>query len=226
MATLKDTPKRSDGIETMARLMVQARIELAKNGVDNFDVEAVLERSEAARSSLYHHFGSKFGLIYTAQLEELTESLDNDNKLFRFLAETATSEDEFFARLAELMRATSTKELAGLRRRRIQVLASATHNDKLAENIRAAQVEGNLYFTESLEILRTRGWINPAHDLDTVTYMIQGLLIGHIMLDFSQLPDLEESWVDLAMQTIVTMVGANEKFQSLAKAPKKKSKSQ
>ena len=225
MATLKDTPKRSDGIETMARLMVQARIELVKNGVDNFDVEAVLERSEAARSSLYHHFGSKFGLIYTAQLEQLTESLDNDNKLFRFLAETATSEDEFFARLAELMKATSTPELVGLRRRRIQVLASATHNDKLAEAIRTAQVDGNLFFTESLEILRTRGWINPTHDLHTVTYMIQGLLFGHIMLDFSQLPELEEDWVDLAMQTIVTMVGANEKFQSLAKAPKKKTKS-
>lgn len=221
MATLKDTPKRSDGIETMARLMVQARIELAKNGVDNFDVEAVLERSEAARSSLYHHFGSKFGLIYTAQLEELTESLDIDNKLFRFLAETATSEEEFFARLAELMKATSTQEFVGLRRRRIQVLASATHNDKLAEAVRAAQVVGNLYFTESLEILRTRGWINPEHDLHTVTYMIQGLLIGHIMLDFSQLPELEEGWVEVAMQTIVTMVGANKKFQSLAEAPKR-----
>ena len=222
MATLKDTPKRSDGIETMARLMSQARIELEKNGVDNFDVEAVLERSEAARSSLYHHFGSKFGLIYTAQLEELVEGLNTDNQLFRFLVETATSEEEFFARLAELMRATSTKEFVELRRRRIQVLASATHNEKLAEAIRVAQVEGNLYFTESLEILRTRGWINPTHDLHAVTYMIQGLLIGHIMLDFSQLPELEESWVEMAMQTIVTMVGANEKFQSLAKAPKKK----
>jgi AcrR family transcriptional regulator len=222
MATLKDTPKRSDGIETMARLMVQARIELVKNGVDNFDVEAVLERSEAARSSLYHHFGSKFGLIYTAQLEELTESLSNDNQLFRFLAETATSEEEFFTRLAELMKATSTQELVGLRRRRIQVLASATHNDKLAEAIRTAQVDGNLFFTESLEILRTRGWINPEHDLHTVTYMIQGLLFGHIMLDFSQLPELEEDWVDLAMQTIVTMVGANKKFHTLAKSDSRK----
>ena len=222
MATLKDTPKRSDGIETMARLMVQARIELVKNGVDNFDVEAVLERSEAARSSLYHHFGSKFGLIYTAQLEELTESLSNDNQLFRFLAETATSEEEFFTRLAELMKATSTQDLVGLRRRRIQVLASATHNDKLAEAIRTAQVDGNLFFTESLEILRTRGWINPEHDLHTVTYMIQGLLFGHIMLDFSQLPELEESWVDLAMQTIVTMVGANKKFHTLAKSDSRK----
>ena len=222
MATPKDTPKRIDGIETMARLMKQARIELAKNGVDNFDVEAVLERSEAARSSLYHHFGSKFDLIYTAQLEELAESLNNDNQVFRFLVETSTSEEDFFARLADLMKATSTKELAEFRRRRIQVFASATHNDKLAEAIRVAQVEGNLFFTDSLEILRTRGWINPQHDLHAVTYMIQGLLFGHIMLDFSQLPELEDGWVEIALQTIVNLVGGSEKFQTMAKVSKKK----
>jgi AcrR family transcriptional regulator len=225
MATPKTSPKRSDGIETMARLMTQARIELAKNGVDNFDVEAVLERSEAARSSLYHHFGSKFDLIYTAQLEELAEGLNNDNQLFRYLVETSSSEEDFFKKLAELMTATSSKEMAKFRARRLQVLASATHNDKLAEAIRAAQVEGNLYFTESLEILRKRGWIDPQQDLHAVTYMIQGLLFGHVMLDFSQLPDLEEGWVDLAMQTIVNLVGASEKFKTLAKVPKKKTKS-
>jgi AcrR family transcriptional regulator len=218
MAIPKPSPKRRDGIDTMARLMVQARIELAKNGVDNFDVEAVLESAEAARSSLYHHFGSKFDLIYTAQLEELAEGLQNDNLYFRFLVETSESEEDFSNKLAELMRATSTKEFADFRRSRLQVFASATHNDKLAEAIRAAQVEGNLFFTESLEILRTRGWINPQHDLHTVTYMIQGLLIGHIMLDFSQLPELEEGWIDLAMQTIVNLVGGSEKFQSLAKS--------
>lgn len=220
MAIPKSSPKRSDGIETMARLMTQARLELAKNGVDNFDVEAVLERAEAARSSLYHHFGSKFDLIYTAQLEELAEGLNNDNQLFRLLVETSTSEEDFFGKLAELMKATSSKELVEFRRRRIQVLASATHNDKLAEAIRAAQVSGNLYFTESLEVLRTRGWINPKHDLHAVTYMIQGLLFGHIMLDFSQLPELEEGWVELAMQTIVDLVGGSEKFQTLVKSPK------
>ena len=221
MAIPKSSPKRSDGIETMARLMTQARLELAKNGVDNFDVEAVLERAEAARSSLYHHFGSKFELIYTAQLEELSEGLNNDNQLFRFLVETSTSEEDFFGKLAELMKLTSSKDLVEFRQRRIQVLASATHNEKLAEAIRVAQVSGNLYFTESLEVLRTRGWINPKHDLHTVTYMIQGLLFGHIMLDFSQLPELEEGWVELAMQTIVDLVGGSEKFQTLVKSPKK-----
>ena len=205
--------------------MVQARIELANKGVDNFDLDAVLERAEAARSSLYHHFGSKFDLIYTAQLEELAEGLNNDNLFFRFLAETSTSEEEFFNKLADLMRATSTKEFVEFRRRRIQVLASATQNDKLGEAVRVAQVQGNLYFAETLEILRTRGWINPKHDLHTVAYMIQGLLIGHIILDFSHLPELEEGWVDLAMESIVNLVGASEKFQTLAKASKKKTKS-
>ena len=226
MSVPKSTPKRRDGIDTMARLMVQARIELANKGVDSFDLDAVLERAEAARSSLYHHFGSKFDLIYTAQLEELAEGLNNDNLFFRFLAETSTSEEEFFNKLADLMRATSTKEFIEFRRRRIQVLASATQNDKLGEAVRVAQVQGNLYFAETLEILRTRGWINPKHDLHTVAYMIQGLLIGHIILDFSHLLELEESWVDLAMESIVTLVGASEKFQTLAKASKKKTKSQ
>ena len=226
MSVPKSTPKRRDGIDTMARLMVQARIELANKGVDSFDLDAVLERAEAARSSLYHHFGSKFDLIYTAQLEELAEGLNNDNLFFRFLAETSTSEEEFFNKLADLMRATSTKEFVEFRRRRIQVLASATHNDKLGEAVRVAQVQGNLYFAETLEILRTRGWINPKHDLHTVAYMIQGLLIGHIILDFSHLPELEEGWVDLAMESIVNLVGASEKFQTLAKASKKKTKSQ
>ena len=222
MAIPKDTPKRTDGIQTMARLMKQARIEIAKNGVDNFDVEAVLERAEAARSSLYHHFGSKFDLIYTAQLEELIEGLGADNQMFRYLVETAATEEDFFAKLAALMRATSTKEFVEFRARRLQVLASATHNDKLTEAIRVAQVEGNLYFSESLEVLRTRGWINPQHDLLAVTYMIQGLLFGHVLLDFSQLPELEDGWIEIAMQTIVTLVGGSEKLQTLAKASKKK----
>jgi hypothetical protein len=48
--------------------------------------------------------------------------------------------------------------------------------------------------------------------------MIQGLLFGHIMLDFSQLPELEDGWVELAIQTIVDLVGGSEKFQTLAKS--------
>jgi hypothetical protein len=52
--------------------------------------------------------------------------------------------------------------------------------------------------------------------------MLQGLLFGHVLLDFSQLPDLEDDWIEIAIQTIVTLVGGSEKLQTLAKASKKK----
>jgi AcrR family transcriptional regulator len=222
MALVKNVPKRSDGVETMARLMVEARKELTKHGVDEFDIEVVLTNSKTARSSLYHHFGSKFGLVYAAQLEELTEGLNNDNTMFRLLVETSTSEKEFFGNLTQLMHSTSTKEFIELRRNRIRVFSSATSNKKLADSVRAAQVEGHLYFAETLEILRDRGWIKPQFDLHTVTYMIHGLLFGHVLLDFSRLPELEDDWADVAISAIIHLVGGSEKFAPLAKATKAK----
>jgi AcrR family transcriptional regulator len=222
MAVIKNVPKRSDGIETMARLMAEARKELTKHGVDEFDIEVVLENSKTARSSLYHHFGSKFGLVYAAQLEELTEGLNNDNAMFRLLVETSTSEKEFFSKLTQLMRSTSAKEFVELRRNRIRVFSSATSNKKLADSVRATQVQGNLYFAETLEILRDRGWIKPQFNLHTVTYMIHGLLFGHVLLDFSSLPELEEDWADVAISAIIHLVGGSEKFAPLAKAAKAK----
>jgi len=222
MAVVKNVPKRSDGVETMARLMAEARKELTKHGVDEFDIEVVLKNSKTARSSLYHHFGSKFGLVYAAQLEELAEGLNNDNTMFRLLAETSTSEKEFFGNLTKLMRSTSTKEFIELRRNRIRVFSSATSNKKLAESVRAAQVEGLLYFAETLEILRDRGWIKPQFDLHTVTYMIHGLLFGHVLLDFSRLPELEDDWADVAISAIIHLVGGSEKFAPLAKATQAK----
>ena len=222
MAVVKNVPKRSDGVETMGRLMAEARKELTKHGVDEFDIEVVLKNSKTARSSLYHHFGSKFGLVYAAQLEELAEGLNNDNAMFRLLVETSTSEKEFFGNLTQLMRSTSTKEFIELRRNRIRVFSSATSNKKLADSVRAAQVDGHLYFAETLEILRDRGWIKPQFDLHTVTYMIHGLLFGHVLLDFSRLPELEEDWADVAISSIIYIVGGSEKFAPLAKAAKTK----
>jgi hypothetical protein len=36
------------------------------------------------------------------------------------------------------------------------------------------------------------------------------------------LPELEDGWVEVAIETIVNLVGGSEKFQSLAKTSKKK----
>ena len=208
MAKHANTPKRSDGLDTMARLIEQAKAELDAHGIERFDVEAVLERANAARSSLYHHFGSKSDLIYEAQLQQITEGLFADNQLLRTLVELSPSMEDFFTLFSGFVRNTADPQFVTLRQRRAQVLASATQNPKLAEAIREAQVEGIQYFSDTLQILADRGWIEPRLALIDVSYLIQGMIFGHIILDFSVLPEVTPGWAEAAIMTMLNLTGA------------------
>ena len=208
MAELNRLPKRSDGLETMARLIEQAKIEIESCGVDNFDLEAVLDRAKAARSSLYHHFGSKFGLVYAAQLDQLVLGLQSDNERLRLLVDLSSSAEDFFEIFAAFIHTVGSEESVLMRQRRIQVFASATHNEMLAEAIKKAQIEGTDYLAETLAILRDRGWINPPFDLHAIAYILQGMIFGHLILDYSKQPELESAWSDATIHTVATLVGA------------------
>ena len=208
MAKHANTPKRSDGLDTMARLIEQAKAELDAHGIERFDVESVLERANAARSSLYHHFGSKSDLIYEAQLQQITEGLFADNQLLRTLVELSPSMEDFFTLFSGFVRNTADPQFVTLRQRRAQVLASATQNPKLAEAIREAQVEGIQYFSDTLQILADRGWIEPRLALIDVSYLIQGMIFGHIILDFSVLPEVTPGWAEAAIMTMLNLTGA------------------
>ena len=208
MAKEITSPKRSDGLQTMARLLEQAKVELENHGSEHFDVDAVLERAKAARSSLYHHFGSKSDLIYEAQLQQITDGLFSDNQLLRTLVELSPSIEDFFAVFSGFVRTTADPQFVALRQRRVQVLASATQNPRLAEAIREAQVFGIQYFADTLQILADRGWIDPPLDLLSVSYLLQGMIFGHIILDFSVLPEVTPGWAEAAIMTMLHLTGA------------------
>ena len=208
MSNSNSAPKRSDGRDTMERLLEQAKFELDIHGIDNFDVDGVLERAKAARSSLYHHFGSKFGLVYAAQLEQLVDGLRDDNVGFRLIVETSTSAETFFEIFAAFVRTVGSPENVRLRQRRTQVFASATSNVQLAESIKATQREATDYLVETLEILRERGWINPPYDMHAVAYSLQAMVFGHLILDFSSQPELEAEWANSTILAITTICGA------------------
>jgi hypothetical protein len=47
-------------------------------------------------------------------------------------------------------------------------------------------------------------------------------LFGHVLLDFSRLPELEDDWADVAISAIIHLVGGSEKFAPLATGSKTK----
>jgi hypothetical protein len=78
----------------------------------------------------------------------------------------------------------------------------------LAEAIREAQVFGIQYFADTLQILADRGWIDPPLDLLSVSYLLQGMIFGHIILDFSVLPEVAPGWAEAAIMTMLHLTGA------------------
>ena len=191
----------------MARLLEQAKVELEINGIDNFDVDAVLTRAKAARSSMYHHFGSKFGLVYASQLDQLITGLNRDNAGLRFLVESSESAESFFNLFTMFIHTVGSPDNVRLRERRTQVFASATSNEQLAQAIETAQREGTKYLAETLEIMQVRGWIKPAFDLHAVAYFLQGMIFGHLILDHSHQPELETDWSNATILAISTVLG-------------------
>lgn len=188
--------------------MEQAKIELDTHGIDNFDVDAVLERAKAARSSLYHHFGSKLGLVHATQLDQLVTGLQADNAALRFIVENSPSAEAFFDIFSAFIRGVGSPDNVLLRHRRTQVFASAASNEQLAAAIGKTQREGTDYLVETLEIMRTKGWINPLFDLHAVAYSLQAMIFGHLILDFSAQPELEAEWANSTILAISTICGA------------------
>ena len=79
--------KRLDGLATMQTLMDAAISELETHGESGFDMDSVLNQTGVARSSLYHHFDNKAGLIAAAEIEIIRSSMHEENVMQRKMFE-------------------------------------------------------------------------------------------------------------------------------------------
>ena len=86
--------KRSNGIETAKRILDVAIKELNDVGPSRFNLDRVIERAEISRSSLYHHYGSRDGLIIAVELHRLEATLAaNDQEARRVMEQLSSPKD-------------------------------------------------------------------------------------------------------------------------------------
>lgn len=192
---VETTPK----VSTRQRLIDLALIELDTNGLSGFDLDDLLAKSKISKGSLYHHFGSKNGLIIAAEIHLLLESYDQGNQLFRLLTENARNIDEFASHLELMVRTATNTESDESRQRRVRALSLAQHNPTLAEKIRKSQIEGSNYLANTMQIAVDKGWLRPDINVRAFSYWQQAVFFGHKLLDISGEDDLKEPWNDIAI---------------------------
>ena len=192
--------KRQDGLVTMQALLEAAIAELETHGETGFDMEAVLAHTGVARSSLYHHFDNKAGLIVAAEIEIIRSSLHEENVMQRKLFEQCTSFKELFDIVALFMRADSPDRGVEVRRSRARIMTAALHNKNVADAITEAQQSESRYYAESLAIAQNNGVIRKDIDILAVSYWIQGQFFGRILLDLGEENfEIGAQWVETSL---------------------------
>lgn len=202
--------KNANGLSTIEILMHFGMDELKQSGSVNFNLENVLRESGVSRGSLYHHFGSRHGLISHCEAQLLKESLKSENELIRLLIESGKSGEELFNMLSVLIRTLGSDSMLDQRARRIRTIAASMEDDNLRAMLADSQIKGSQYLADSYEMAKQRGLIKPKVDIETIVYLTQAMFLGRILVDITDRSDLSDSVNDAIVLVLRTLMNPKD----------------
>jgi AcrR family transcriptional regulator len=203
---VKQSVTRVNGQATINRLLKYSAAEIKRNGIANYDLDDVLRRSKTSKGSLYHHFGSKNGLIAATQSHTLSADIGRDNQSLRAFIEAAKSKDEMLAILDFAIQHGINSDSAKSRKRRIQALAFGQHDKLIALQLKNDQIQASEYLAETLQIAQDRGYFSPSVSCRGFAFWIQGAVFGHLLVEIAEDTNLAEEWTATMRRALDTFV--------------------
>lgn len=200
---------RSDGQETMALVKKHALAELEEHGAVNFTLDRVLENSGVSRSSVYHHFGNRDGLIAVVSLEQSLRRIVIELQEVEKLADAASTPSEMFDVLSLGITAGSTARAKVRRLRRVSGFAATDSNRSIQESMKEVQLEGTAHFVKILEKAAARGLISPSVPIRGIAYFIQSILVGRVVTDITQSKQIDDDWMEASLTALRALLGTD-----------------
>lgn len=191
-----------NGRVTRDKLLDVATNELDRVGLANIDIDSILRKSKISKGSLYHHFGSKNGLLAAAEAQQFFKYLEREVETLRVLLEECKTKQEFVNLVAAAIEITRLKENLEFRKKRVRAIAMSFNDKTLAQVLKNRQTNLSQQLADSFQIAKDHEWIRQDVDLIALSYWLQGVFIGHIMLDISGQFEHEEAWNKVAFQAL------------------------
>lgn len=194
--------KRSDGRETMDRLIEFAEIELNDVGPVKFNLVSVLEKAGVSPSSAYHHFGDREGIIAAVELKHHIESMRKVNELLRMSVEVSSDPEVLIQSIEFHLGLEGTEKGHANRRRRIFTLAAGQSSKVLAEKISEEQRDVADYLANTIALARKKKFIKPrASDL-AIAQMVLSVMFGRALVDLTTRPEDDAAWMEATMMSL------------------------
>lgn len=193
---------RANGRATAEVLMRHGREELERAGTVDFNLDRVLRRSKVSRSSLYHHFNSREGFLVALEFENSYRRQMNDMEMMRSFLLNSNSREKVFESVEFALALAGDADGRLRRQHRVGSLAAASHSRKLRQMLAESQVEGSRHFAETIRMAAERGIVGSKLPINGLSYVIQSLFLGRILVDLADDPEIDRDWVTTSMSVI------------------------
>lgn len=158
-------------------------------------IPEICEATGVNYGSVYHHFGSREGVIdaaYNLMFTRLvTEDLENVTKVM----ENASTFDEYVLGIIPIISTVSSGEDRRARRAlRVRIVAAATTRLELRVLIAHSQAENTKTLVRLVRFGQEQGWLRRDVDAHFIAVLLQILLFGRVIDDVSLTPISDDLW--------------------------------
>ncbi|HVB70856.1 MAG TPA: TetR/AcrR family transcriptional regulator [Acidimicrobiales bacterium] len=145
--------------------------------------------------SVYHHFGSREGVIEAAYEMMFTEIIEQDLAMVRRAIETTASQDGFLLAIQGVLETVSTgPDRRASRTMRLRIVAASTTRPDLREIISASQARVTAELAEIVGFCQGQGWIRADMSSRSIAVILQVVIFGRNLDDLSAKPIPEQEW--------------------------------
>lgn len=201
---------RSDGKQTADRVLKAARTELEKYGAVKFSLDRVIEKSKVSRSSIYHLFGSRAGVIAHAEATAIVEDVSDGAYLLRNLAEKVETKDQLAFLIEQWLKDAMTPVRIKQRARRIANIAASEADKELRKVLHDHLHQVSNVWVETYEILQQRKIVSvPKVDLRALAIAVQGMYLGGILVDLYDDAEVATHWTGVVAEMLSKFFGVS-----------------
>lgn len=167
-------------------------------------IPEICEATGVNYGSIYHHFGSREGVIDATYDMMFSSMAEQDVASLRVLSDAAQSFEEYVASLRGIIGTFAAgPEREARRAMRVRIIAASLTRPDLKERIGDAQVRITEELTHLVEYGQERDWLRRDVTARSIAVFVQVLLVGRTVDDISLQPIDDEEW-SKAMELLLT----------------------
>lgn len=202
-------PAHFRGVSTVDRALKVVGDILDEGGEAALRLADVSQRSGVSVGSLYHHFGSREGLVNAARERQFLESLPIQIRDEAAYLEASSTPSEFIERFDELLCTSETAERAIGRRRRFEMIGAAAGRPGHLRGIVSLQSEYLDIFEHVARTLEERGWLHDGVTPRAVALYLHAVSMARVLRELDEHPVANEAWRRIVEVTLDCLVSVD-----------------